>query len=171
MCERAVALVCILFLSTSALVTRSHVPSPRARVCTLRCVRVRVVLNIPDRGLFRLVHPGYGRILFCPRLPPCLPFVFLSSLPSTPLVPVLPSSVFLSLPAAVGFLLFPLGTAVAPCLSFLSTNLISTLDLCTHEPSLRGAGCIPEALSWFALPEVWLLVCFQKEKPQQLRVN
>ena len=84
---------------------KNILPSPRARVCILRCVRVRVALNIPDRDLFRLVHPGYGRILFCPRLPPCLPFV-LSSLPSTPLVPVLPSSVFLSLPTAVGFLLF-----------------------------------------------------------------
>ena len=67
----------------------------------------------------------------------------------------------------VFFYFFLFGTAVTPCLSFPSPNLVSTLDLCTHEPSLRGASCIPEALLWFALPEVWLLVFFQKQTNRQ----
>ena len=48
MCGYAVALVCTLFLSASALVTRPSLPSPRARVCTFRCVRVRVDVGIRD---------------------------------------------------------------------------------------------------------------------------
>ena len=43
MCGRAVALVCTLFLSASALVTR---PPPRTRVCIFRCVRIWVVVRV-----------------------------------------------------------------------------------------------------------------------------
>ena len=48
MCGHAVALVCTLFLSESAVVTRSSLPSPRARVCAFRCVRVRFNVGIED---------------------------------------------------------------------------------------------------------------------------
>ena len=163
----AVALVCILFLSTSALVTRSPLPSPRARVCILRCVRVHVALNIPDRVCFVLFILAMVASF---SIPACL-LVFPSS--SFPLF--LPPSYFLYCPRPslshfrqlwVFFYFFPFGTAVTPCLSFPSPNLVSTLDLCTHEPSLRGASCMPEALFWFALPEVWLLVFFQKQLTQ-----
>ena len=106
MCGHAVALVCILFLSTSALVTRSPLPSPRARVCTLRCVRVRSCRSRCSYSLCgHLGRPGSGYVLFCPRFhSSCLPFAFASSLPPTPYVPVLPPSVVLSLSTAVSFL-------------------------------------------------------------------
>ena len=92
MCGRAVALVCILFLSASALVTRSSLPSPRARVCTFRCVRVRVGIGIQD------VSPASStRRSSCSSWPVAsfpfpayfpvfpLPFAFRSSLPSASL--------------------------------------------------------------------------------------
>ena len=176
MCGRALALVCTLFLSTSALVTRSPLPPPRARVCTLRCVRVRVAVSIPEvclvlvildrvasllsppasllslclpflhrvracvlSGVFQSVSMSVfkrsrlficlfvlfvlaGHVLFCPHLPPCLSFVFPSSLFFSP-----PHRVhsrtdlvhFVCFPLLLGLLLagefcfcVPLGTAV-----------------------------------------------------------
>ena len=170
MCGRAVALVCILFLSASALVTRSPLPLPRARVCALKCVRVRSCRSRCSYSLCgHLGRPGSGYVLFCPRFhSSCLPFAFASSFPPTPYSPVLPPSVFLSLSTAVSFLYVLLLFNDIP---YLSTNSTSILDLCAHEPPLQGASCMPEVLFWFALPAVWLLAFFQKVLMQQVKLR
>ena len=125
---QAVALVYALFLSPSALLTRSSFPSPRARVCTFWCARVRVDIGIPE------VSSSACLVIFYPawlRLPPRLPFVVPSSLPSMPS----PSFPYDLRPSSVCFrplwvfFCVPLGLAVVLCLSFVSTSVISTLAL------------------------------------------
>ena len=153
MCGRAVALVCILFLSASALVTRSSLPSPRARVCTFRCVRVYIgIQDISPASSTRrsscsswpvtsFPFPAY--LLVLP-----LPFVFHSSRPSTSLR----SSLYRPHSFVVGclstairrFLLCsPLGCVV---FSFLPTRLVSFLTMCTFTSESLPGSHIPFGL-------------------------
>ena len=92
----------------------------------------------------RLVHPGWSRHFLSP--PTSLSFLrlpfFSSFLLSTPprSFPYRPRPLHLLSTTTAGefFFCVPLGTnCCLPCLSFLSTSLISLRDLCTHE--LRGA--------------------------------
>ena len=155
-------LVCTLFLSASAFVTRSPLPSPRARVCTLRCVRVRSCRSRCFYGLYGLLgRPGSGYVLFLSTLPLFLPSLRLRFLSSSH--PVRSCTTPVRLSFAFGCCEFLLCfTAVLRYPVSMSTNSASVLDLCAHEPPLQGASSMPEVLFWFALPAVWLPDFFQK---------